>query len=188
MGEKVRVIEMINVIYDMETQDPDDLFALAFLASHLPEECRLDKFKGKITCATFNLNGDPKSGLLAIGSDQIKEKRFVSKNVCHGMIYDHEMHEQVYPFRDKNAGLRLIYDGMDNYLKKRSEGKKFHNPLACAVAVNPDICEFREVELYREKGQWGSRLADGTNTFISISANKEKFIQTLVGENDVQTN
>lgn len=45
-----------------------------------------------------------------------------------------------------------------------------HDPLAISVALNPDIVELAEVDLYHvPKGSlWGSRAAAGTNTHISI--------------------
>jgi len=145
----------------------------------VPEEHRLAKFQGKVTCPTFNLNGDVKSALMAIESPLIKHGTFVSKNVCHGVVYDQAMHEIVETVKDKNAALRLMYDGMSHYLSKKPNGKIFHDPLAAAVAVNPSICQFAEVQLYREKGEWGSREAKGTNTFISYAVDKDAFVATL---------
>lgn len=149
--------------------------------SVVPEEYRLDKFKGKETCPTFNLNGDIEAAKGVIASEKILLKRFVSKNVCHGIVYDNDMHERIKPFRHNNAGLELLVKGMDFYLKNKPSGKAFHDPLAACVAISTDCCEFKEVELYREKGEWGSRLADGTNTFISIKCNRDRFEQVLVG-------
>lgn len=74
----------------------------------------------------------------------------------------------------------MMYAGMEHYLQKRG-GKAFHDPLAACVAIDPTICEFREVEIYTQKGEWGSRLKDNTNTFISIAVNKERFEEVLVG-------
>lgn len=149
--------------------------------SVVPEEYRLDKFKGKETCPTFNLNGDIAAAKNVIASDKITKKIFVSKNVCHGIIYDNEMHERIKPHRHNNMGLELLVKGMDFYLQKKPSGKAFHDPLAACVAISPDCCEFKEVEMYREKGEWGSRLKDGTNTFIPIKCNRDRFEQVLVG-------
>lgn len=149
--------------------------------SVVPEEYRLEKFKGKETCPTFNLNGNVNAAKNIIASDVFRIKRFVSKNVCHGIVYDNEMHERIKPHRHNNEGLNLLVDGMEKYLDKKSDGKAFHDPLAACVAISSDCCEFREVEIYREKGEWGSRLKNGTNTFISVKCNREKFEQTLIG-------
>lgn len=150
--------------------------------SVVPEEYRMEKFKGRETCPTFNLNGNIEAAKNIISTDVFGTKRFVSKNVCHGIIYDNDMHERIKPYQYNNAGLNLIVEGMEKYLSKKSSGKAFHDPLAACVAISTDCCEFREVELYREKGEWGSRLKNNTNTFISVKCNRERFEEVLVGK------
>jgi pyrimidine-specific ribonucleoside hydrolase len=145
----------------------------------VPEAHRLSKFRGRQTCPTFNFNGDPNSAKLALASDVIQIRHLVSKNVCHGVVYDRAMHERVSAVKDANPAMNMIYRGMDRYLARRSEGKMFHDPLAACVAVDPSIVEMAEVEVYREKGEWGSKLASGTNTFISVSVDHEKFMRVF---------
>lgn len=151
----------------------------------VPVEYRLEKFKGRITCPTFNLNADIKAALHIAETEQIKLKRFVSKNVCHGIVYDQEMHERIKPFRNDNAGLNLMVDGMELYLGKKPSGKAFHDPLAACVAIDPRICKYAEVEIYREKGEWGcrniERNGDVSDTFITIAVDREKFEKVLIG-------
>jgi inosine-uridine nucleoside N-ribohydrolase len=142
----------------------------------------LEKFKGKTTCPTFNLNGDVPSAIKVLESSRIKERWFVSKNVCHGVKYDSDMHHFMEPYRHKNPGLELIYNGMTKYLCKRPDGKAFHDPLAACCAINPDICKFEDVEIYRHKGEWGSRKSDKINAKISVQVDMDKFRMTLVGE------
>jgi pyrimidine-specific ribonucleoside hydrolase len=149
--------------------------------SVVPEEYRLEKFKGKETCPTFNLNGNIEAAKNIVATDIFKCKRFVSKNVCHGIIYDNEMHERIKPYRHNNIGLNLIVEGMSKYLSKKPDGKAFHDPLAACVAISTDCCDFREVEIYRQKGEWGARLKEGTNTFISVNCNRDRFEQVLIG-------
>lgn len=110
----------------------------------VPRERQLEKFKGLTTCPTYNLNGDPKSALAAIASPAIGHKRFVSKNVCHGVVYDEELHAQVGALKDRSLSLELIWRGMDRYLGK-SDGKKLHDPLAACCAIEPSIGEWAEV-------------------------------------------
>lgn len=143
----------------------------------VPPEHRLPKFEGMDTCPTFNFNGAPKVALRMLSSSNIEQRLLISKNVCHGMVYDREFHEQMEPHRFDSAGLDLVYQGMEKYLQKRPEGKKFHDPLAACVAVDPSIVEFREVEMVRRKGKWGAELKSGTNTWISIVADRERFIK-----------
>ena len=111
--------------------------------------------------------------------ESIQQKYLVSKNVCHGVVYDLEFHQKMEAFKDANQGLNLIYRGMKLYLKKKPEGKKFHDPLAACVAIEPNICEFREVKMQRQKGGWGAILAQGTHTYISIKVDKTKFFEVF---------
>jgi pyrimidine-specific ribonucleoside hydrolase len=147
--------------------------------SVVPEEHRLEKFKGKETCATFNLNGDVKAGLHVAETNLIKKKIFVSKNVCHGVVYDQAMHYRMLPDKNAYTGLSLLYLGMTRYLEYHPNGKAFHDPLAACVAIDESICTLAEVEVYRQKGEWGSILKPGSNTFISTNVERWKFEKVL---------
>lgn len=154
----------------------------------VPAKLQLPKFKGMATCPTYNLNGDPESALLALASKTITEKTFVAKNVCHGVVYDQEFHERLrhtihlLPDSRHRESLQIIFEGMGVYLGKHADGKKFHDPLAACCAIDPSIGTWAEVELYRERGGWGSRLAPGSGTRIIIDYDRERFFQTFVGE------
>jgi inosine-uridine nucleoside N-ribohydrolase len=145
----------------------------------VPPERQLEKFRGMVTCPTFNLNGDPKSALAALAYPGIGRKRFVSKNVCHGVVYDEAMHQRFTAVKDKSLSLKLIYQGMESYLQKSPSGKAFHDPLAACCAIDEAIGEWAEVELYRERGGWGSRLSPGSGTWIIVGYDRERFIETL---------
>jgi inosine-uridine nucleoside N-ribohydrolase len=75
--------------------------------------------------------------------------------------------------------MELVRQGMEIYLAKRKSGKAFHDPLAAAVALDESVCTFREVEVYRERGAWGSRTANGTATTISVSVDRTRFLDVL---------
>jgi pyrimidine-specific ribonucleoside hydrolase len=145
----------------------------------VPPERQLPKFRGLVTCPTFNLNGDPKSALAALAHPGIGVRRFVSKNVCHGVVYDRQMHELFAATKGRSKAHSLIWQGMAVYLEKKAEGKKFHDPLAACCAVDEAIGTWAEVELYREKGEWGSRLCPGSGTWIITGHDPEKFVRTL---------
>jgi pyrimidine-specific ribonucleoside hydrolase len=145
----------------------------------VPPERQLDKFKGRVTCPTFNLNGDPKSALAALAHPGIGVRRFVSKNVCHGVVYDKAMHERFAAVKDGSRSLGLIWQGMEKYLRGRAEGKAFHDPLAACCAIDESIGTWTEVELYREKGEWGSRLCPGSRTWIITGHDHERFLSVL---------
>ena len=147
----------------------------------VPEQHRLAKFAGRVTCPTYNFNGDPKGARLALDHPAIAERRCVSKNVCHGVVYDAAFHERVAAHRDSRESMRMIHAAMDAYLRKRPTGKMFHDPLAACCALDPSIASWREVELYRARGEWGSRLTDGTNTWITVAADQEAFARVFCG-------
>lgn len=163
----------------------------------VPEADRLPKFQGRITCPTWNLNGDPESALRTFEySHSFRSIHLVSKNVCHGVIYDQEMHEVVKramwatpempPEVDAERPLpvphlKFIYDAMEGYLRKRPKGKKFHDPLAACCAINPDIGRWAEVEMYRERGEWGAKPKPGSDVQIITGYDHELFLKTLCG-------
>ena len=153
----------------------------------VPREKQLAKFKGMVTCPTYNLNGDPKSALAALTYPSIGVRRFVSKNVCHRVYYYQQMHERFRAVKDKSLSLALIYQGMDAYLQRKPGGKKFHDPLAACCAIDEQIATWAEVELYREGqkwgGEWGAKLSPGSGTWIITDLDHEKFIQTLTDTN-----
>jgi pyrimidine-specific ribonucleoside hydrolase len=143
----------------------------------VPEEHRLEKFKGLTKVATYNFNGDPKAAKVLLNSENIEKRILVSKNVAHGIVYDAEVHKKYEAVKDKYPGTQLIYKTMDIYLNRTPDiqGKKFHDPLAACVSINEDICKYKEVELVTGKGKWGSQLKDGSNTYISISVDEDLF-------------
>lgn len=146
----------------------------------VPPKQRLDKFASLETCVTRNLSADGKSARMMLASSQILRKELVSKNVCHGVSYDQQMHKRLCEVGLGRAGVRLIYQGMGCYLRQHPEGKMFHDPLAACVAVNPEIVTFAEVEMYEVSGAWEARSAKDTNTFITTAVDQERFIDTLV--------
>ncbi len=213
----------------------------------VPRERQLEKFRGMTTCPTFNLNGAPRAALRALTHPGIGARRFVSKNVCHGVVYDAAMHARIAPLRHEAFHLGRIWQGMEAFLShKRSQrpqpavlpasgevrlvdqrgdyrgvlgvdearraaeeagmalwsmrqrgpmpavrigpmpdeeaqevGKKFHDPLAACCAIDPGVGRWAEVELYRERGAWGSRLAPGSGVWIIVDYDPERFFEVL---------
>ncbi|WP_291720125.1 nucleoside hydrolase [Bernardetia sp.] len=147
----------------------------------LPDQ--LPKFRGKKTCPTFNLNGDIPSALKTLETSKIKERYFVSKNVCHGVIYDRQMNqileEILNSSHNKSLSLKLIHKGMSHYLQKKKDGKKLHDPLAACCAIEKSIGNWSEVELFMERGEWGARLQQNTNTYIITSYDHQQFLRVF---------
>ncbi len=168
--------------------DPDSTFTLGRLFIQggfagegvVPAELQLEKFRGKTTCPSFNLNGDPRSALLAVAHPRIHERRLVAKNVCHGVVYDAALHERVAAVRERSPSLALIFQGMQRYLADHPGGKIFHDPLAACCAIDPSIATWAEVEVYRARGEWGSRLSPGSGTSIIVDLDRERFTQVLL--------
>ena len=74
----------------------------------------------------------------------------------------------------------MVY-ALDRYLEDKGHGKAMHDLVAAACAVDEAVCEFVEVEIYRERGEWGARAAAGTGTRISVGFHEERFIEVLAG-------
>lgn len=62
-------------------------------------------------------------------------------------------------------------------------GKKLHDPLALAVALDESVCTLVEVQLDSrgpDAEQWGSWQCAGSNTWISVDYDEAKFKATLL--------
>lgn len=147
--------------------------------SVVPPQYRLPKFEGRETCPSFNPNGAPQETLAGLAHPGIARRLFISKNVCHGVMYDQALHQALAPFIAQSPSLALIYQGMDVYLDKRAEGKAFHDPLAACCAIDENVGIWADVEIYRSKGEWGSRLSPTPNAQISIHYDAERFFNVL---------
>ena len=148
----------------------------------VPRQRQLPKFAGRVTCGSFNLNGDPRTAVDVQRHPGIHLRRFVSKNVCHGVIYDRTLHVLVAQRKDRNRGLQYIWQGMETYLQRRPAGKIIHDLVAACCAVDPAIATWAEVELYRERGEWGARLAPGSGTWIIVDYDHARFLATFLQE------
>ncbi|MCX8524218.1 nucleoside hydrolase [Chryseobacterium formosus] len=122
----------------------------------VPKENRLEKFDGKLTCATFNLNGNPLAAekLLSI---PMTERRLISKNVCHAAIFTKKDAEILIPFRNNNKGLDLFLKAVE--LKE----KALHDTVAALLAIDPSKAIWAEVIPYRKRGEWGSQEVQGNS-------------------------
>jgi len=147
--------------------------------SVVPKPQRLAKFDGRETYPTFNFNGAPNAALAMLANPSFHERLLVAKNVCHGVIWDQAFHDRVAALPQRSAGLNLVFEGMTLYLKKNPNGKKLHDLLALTVALDPTVCTFARVDVYRERGEWGSRLNPQSLTRISVAVDHERFFNVL---------
>jgi len=125
----------------------------------------LDKFKGLECVTSFNFTDRRTIQNCIENSD---ERHFVSKNICHGVIYDKTR-------SSKNPVIKRI---MDIYLKKHGQ-KAFHDLLAAWAMLNPDAMDWEEVRIFYDTGKVGSIKEKGTNTFISVGYDADKFWSTI---------
>jgi pyrimidine-specific ribonucleoside hydrolase len=125
----------------------------------------LDKFKGLETCQSFNFSN---RRLIERCIANSKQRHFISKNICHGAIFD----------KTKSAKNPVIRRIMDIYLQKH-DGKAFHDLLAAWAMINPEHVQWEEVEIYYEQNKVGSRLCKATNTFISVDYDADKFWDSI---------
>jgi len=156
----------------------------------VPAERQMDKFKGMEVCPTWNFCGNIPAAQAALASTAISRKVCVSKNVCHSVYYDMEWHQALgaaaaaaarnAPKARPAVALGMMHKAMDAYLRKKPGGKKLHDPLALATALDETVCELAEVQLFCQKGKWGSRLAPYSNTWISIAYDPVKFMKALL--------
>lgn len=146
----------------------------------VPREKQLPKFLGRRTCASFNVGGAPKAVFDAIAHPGIKEKWFVSKNVCHGVAYDAALHAEMGKVCDQSLALSLIHRSMGAYLKRNPAGKLLHDPLAACCAINPNIGTWAEVEIFRERGEWGAKLSPNSGVRIITDYDHEQFLKVLL--------
>ena len=154
----------------------------------VPRELQMLKFRGLRSVPTFNFNGDPMTALQALEHTGIGLRRFVSKNVCHRIFYDEALHEQIAPLQASSQSLAWMWEGMEVFLQKKARkrrkegeviGKKFHDPLAACCAIDPSIAMWAEVRLFRERGGWGSELAEGSNAWIILDLDEPRFFEVL---------
>ena len=118
----------------------------------VPKDYRLEKFDGKRTCATFNLNGNPLAAE-ALFSIPMTERRMISKNVCHGAVFTKADAELLIPYRNHNKGLNLFLKAVE--LKE----KALHDTVAALLAIDPSKALWEEVIPYRKRGEWGCVVA-----------------------------
>lgn len=156
----------------------------------VPRSLQMDKFVGKKFCPTWNFNGNPKAAQAALASSAIGRRVLVSKNVCHRVVYDAELHEAIRSAAEdaaasqtprREAALRMIFNAMEQYQHGKAECKKLHDPLALATALDESVCSLAEVRVFREKAGWGSCLQAESGTWISVDYRDAAFKAALLG-------
>lgn len=156
----------------------------------VPPADRLEKFEGRTTCPTFNLNGDPRAAeKLLCHNPRTHWTYMVSKNVCHGLFLGRDDLDRI-P-RGAHAGLDMLIEGMGVYCKKKPEGKAVHDVLAAILALRTPVARWLRGEPYRTKGEWGFKPWEEpppwdcefrdyeTQTWITVGVDRDAFFDAL---------
>lgn len=113
---------------------------------------KLQKFYNQSFVPTFNLNSNIEAGKAFL--DAPFNKRCVSKNLCHTIIYDKIIHEQILKTQPKSRAGKLLREGMHLYLLNHPNGKKFHDPTATVLHLHPEIGSWTSGRLIFNEGKW----------------------------------
>lgn len=150
------------------------------------------KFKGKSECPTWNLGSAIIETKFLLNHSRIGSRHFISKNVCHGIVYNTDFHNEMRMCSKQNTFTHHFYNIMDNAYfkhkqnvnssKKKSIKKKIHDILPLMTIFDKNVCEFREVQLYynHKTSSWGSYLCNGINTFISVDYDSNLYFKLLI--------
>ena len=148
----------------------------------VPDDLILDKFKGIKEVASWNLSGAEKEVKFMLKTLTCPIT-FISKNVCHGVVYDEDLDSYLSKYEDSNKFVKIIRKIMgEKYLHTQYDKPKkmIHDLLAVTCFFNRDICQYINIELKCTKNKWRSELNPDTNQKISISYDRNKFLEELV--------
>jgi hypothetical protein len=142
----------------------------------------LPKFRGRLTCPSFNPGGAPRDTLSLLASPRVGQRLFVSKNVCHGVVWtgalQHALKERIAQGPHRTGRDRMVH-ALDRYLEDKGVGKAMHDLVAAACLLDEAVCGFKPVSIYREKGEWGALADPGSSTRISVSFQEQRFVEVL---------
>lgn len=146
----------------------------------VPEGRRLPRFEGLTTVESHNFGANKRATLFVLADQRVHRREIVSKNVTHGVAWESSLHAKIGALTGATPGLRLAHEAMTVLLREEPAGKLLHDPLAACAAIDPGIVSWAEVKVIYEGGRWGAEPASGSNTFISVDADRLAFLRTLV--------
>lgn len=144
---------------------------------HTSVRFKLNKFNGKLSMSTFNLNGDKKAGEKFLSAN-IKERRMVGKNLCHGVNF---LRNYLIKINPRCEISKLFKKGAELYFAKHSD-KKFHDPTAAVLHLHPEIGEWVRGKTIKMNDGWGTVL-DPSGDYIATGIDEEKFWDYLFNFN-----
>lgn len=129
----------------------------------------LEKFKGRKSFPSFNLNGSRKGTEAILNSKN--NLYFVSKNVCHKILFDKDIYKKFKEFPPKTRAGELFREIGGLYIKKY-ENKIFHDPTAAVCCKHSNVPIWLEGELKKESKGWLTKVCP--NGPIKITADIDK--------------
>lgn len=150
---------------------------LSYASNPFSDKCtHLEKFEGKETCATFNMNGDIK-GTYTILSANIRQRMFVGKHICHTFTFGKQLLEEMK--KPETRAQELFMEGLGLYFAKNRE-KNLHDLCAALCMTHPYQigCWIRGFP-YRKDGGWGTKVTCNTSDLVLTTLDKEKATQYI---------
>jgi hypothetical protein len=138
---------------------------------------KLDKFEGKNTFQSYNLNGSL-LGTQQLFKGKILHKHFVSKNLNHTVVYTREIHQKMMSFKPENRAGELLREALQMQIDKYPE-KKFHDPCSAVCHLHPDVATWIRARLYKIRNEWGA-APDETGDFITVDIDYEGFWEYII--------
>ena len=168
----------LNSVGSFVAEHPDAQLACATMQGgfcsydvHGLNVAKLEKFAGKRTVGTFNLNGDVRGARAFLGAN-IQVRRFVGKHLCHTIVYDRQRYHQIQDTR--NGAQALFAEAMSKYLARNKKGKVLHDVVAAVAHMHPEIFTWITGRLYRDRGEWGTELAE-EGDLIAVDVDRDAF-------------
>lgn len=144
---------------------------------HGRDVVRLEKFENKLFESTFNLSGD-KTGAKSFLSGNVESRSFVGKHLCHTIIYDQNIHQQVKLNTPENRAMEVFHEHMDLYLSHQPV-KMFHDPTAAVCHLHPECADWIRGNLIYAKGKWGTEL-DENGDLVAVDINRLKLWNYII--------
>lgn len=126
----------------------------------------LPKFQKVQSIRTYNLSNDTAAFDAVNKSNKIHNLTFVTKDLCHGFMYDATIHEQV---NFGNSSLEQLLKKCFAHYVNSGKAKAMHDPLAMLYMLYPEIGDTTSVDMSYSINSKGHALfssqADDSNRF-----------------------
>jgi len=147
-------------------------------ANLVPPERQLEKFRGRIACPSWNLDGNRGAAKAVMRTKKLGPQYYVAKNVCHGVEHNSEIQARLEEVRHKSPTLGHLCEVLGIELK-RGKRRRLHDVLCAACAIDGSIGQWEEVRLRRVKEGWMAEACPGSRTKILVAVDEERFLGVL---------